>query len=467
MASAKRSAEEQHGTPAQREAERQRRLRDPSWRTHEQPASNVDATLDKRREWLAERPRLMANLRRWKNGEAAEWHLGVLRLCRTRDEYEAALDYPVGCHLSFVEEELADARETRAPEGESDQPDTGLGFSMIGDLVSELRPVDWLVKQYLETDSLGLIFGPPNVGKSFVAIDWACSIATGTPWHGRPVRQGSVFYLAGEGHNGLARRFKAWELDRGVSLAGAPLAVSNRAALLTEADAAAEVLGAVEALAEQTGQEPAVIVVDTLSRNFGADENATADMNAFVRSLDELRQRWKCSILVVHHSGKDATKGARGSTVLRGAVEAEYAVEQDELGAVTISCGKMKDAAFPAQLSFTLAPVKLPLVDDNGEAVTSVVLEPIDGYEPPQRGKVGRGKNQTLALRELQRLYVEHHDRLESGGADPEEAMVRIDDWRDACGGAGISRQRFHDVKASLERAGEVLLAPPYVRLAH
>src|SRR5262249_7475506 len=69
---------------------------------------------------------------------------------------------------------------------------------------------DWLVDRLLVAGSLGLLYGPPAAGKSLLALDWACSIATGEPWLGRPVRPGPVLYVAAEGSAGLGVRVAAW-----------------------------------------------------------------------------------------------------------------------------------------------------------------------------------------------------------------------------------------------------------------
>lgn len=336
-------------------------------------------------------------------------------------------------------------------------------YTMVGDMVDQLKPIDWQVKGFLETDSMGLIYGPPKTGKSFIAIDWACCIATGTPWNGRKVKQGAVFYLAGEGHNGLSRRFAAWSLSKGITLKGAPLAVSNKAAPLTEYGAADKVLQAIDHLAKATGQDPAVIVVDTLARNFGADENSTEDMNTFVRHLDEIRAHWKCTVLVVHHTGKDKGRGARGNSALTGAIDAGYMIDRDELGNVNLEPTEMKDAELPAPLAFKLEGVKLPLVDEDGNDVWGAALSELgDDYQPPRRGKSGRGKNQTLALGKLVELTREHQDRLKDSGRDPSEARVTVDDWRRACIDEGIRKQRWSDLRRTLEEAGIVEIRAPY-----
>lgn len=339
-------------------------------------------------------------------------------------------------------------------------------FASAGDMVAHLKPIAWLVRGFVEADSLALVFGEPGHGKSFLALDWAACVATGTAWHGHSTRRGAVFVVAGEGHNGIARRLKAWELASNVSLKVAPLFVSHTAASLADRESAIEVLDAVEANARETGQAPALIVVDTLSRNLGpADENSSADMAAFIRTLDFMRQRWQATVCVVHHSGKDSTRGARGSTVLKGAVDAEYRVAKDEAGVVCLEATKMKDADLPRLQAFKLQSVKLPLVDDEGGAVWGAALDPVPDYQPTARGKAGRGKNQTKALAALRSLYDDQRERLEYSGGDPEEAKVNIDDWRDELAAGGFDRKRIQEVKSSLVRAGLVRLAPPHVEL--
>ena len=181
---------------------------------------------------------------------------------------------------------------------EFETSDPGFQFRRIGDIIGDgIKPITWLVRNYLEADSLALLFGDPGCGKSFAAIDLACCIATGTPWHGNRTTPGAVFYIAGEGQNGLARRFAAWEQHNLVTLAGAPLFISLRPAQLCNALAAAEVSSAVDELAQETGLQPALIVIDTLARNFGgADENSAQDMGAFISNLDGfLRAKWRAT----------------------------------------------------------------------------------------------------------------------------------------------------------------------------
>ena len=241
--------------------------------------------------------------------------------------------------------------------------------------VSDLRHREpqWLVKGLLEESSLALLFGDPGCGKSFLAIDLASSVATGFPFHDRETKQGAVFYIAGEGHGGLRRRFAAWEQGNSTSLDGQPLFVSQRAANLYDAESAREVADAIDALAAQHGS-PRLIVVDTLARSFGGgDENSTKDMNAFVIAMDNLKARYRqATILLVHHTGHAEKGRARGSMALKGALDVEYKVAKTG-NAITLTNEKMKEAATPAPIGFQAVEVTLGHYRD-GEAYSSIYL---------------------------------------------------------------------------------------------
>lgn len=210
----------------------------------------------------------------------------------------------------------------------ADKPASAFRFVAVGNL--EFRPPEFLIDGLIEASALGLLFGDPGCGKSFLAVDIALSLATGTPFHGLAVKQGAVFYIAGEGHNGLARRFAAWAHDRDVSIANAPLFVSTRPAQFLDAASANAVAEAVEGLAALHGA-PALIIIDTLARNYGpGDENSTSDMSAFVAAVDDLKARFPgCTVLIVHHSGHAEKGRARGAMALKGALDFEYRLERD------------------------------------------------------------------------------------------------------------------------------------------
>lgn len=231
-------------------------------------------------------------------------------------------------------------------------------FEHVGSGLDVIKDVEWTIDRYVERDAVSMVYGPSGVGKSFVVLGMACAVATGTPWFGMAVKQGPVFYIAGEGHNGLMRRFKAWETGEGVSLRNAPLYKSRKAIGLLNEEEAMALSQELQAMMDQFGR-PSLIVVDTLARNFGdGDENSTEDMSKFIRVLDELRAEAGCHVMIVHHSGHEGTR-ARGSSSLRAAMDQEYQVTATGPGVVLLKNTKMKDAEPPGERHFRIKQIAI------------------------------------------------------------------------------------------------------------
>jgi hypothetical protein len=327
------------------------------------------------------------------------------------------------------------------------------GTRMHGFALTHVRELAYtaprfLIRPLLETDSLALVFGDPGCGKSFLALDMSACVALGAVFHGYEVESGPVVYIAGEGHNGLSRRIRAWEIHNQASLRNAPLYVSSGPAALCQSTAAHEVARAVDEIASENGP-PVLVVVDTVARNFGpGDENATQDMTAFIQAVDMIRAKHRATVLLVHHTGHNDKTRARGAMALKGALDAEYRMGRDESGVIRVEATKMKDAPHPEPLAFRLRTVELDIASD--ESITSAVLDCTSYEPPPKQGKAGRGKWQTLALEILHRLHGEYRTNREAAGHDPDGVRISVEAWRSGCIEAGMPRQRFPEVRKSL-----------------
>jgi len=264
-------------------------------------------------------------------------------------------------------------------------------LTKAGSLLQTLNPPRWIIKGLLESDALGLMYGAPGDGKSFIAIGIACCVATGATWHGRRVKAGPVIYIAGEGLGGISRRLHAWQKDRGVNLGEAPLYISTRAISLLNAESALAVAVEVEATLPDGSPAPALVVIDTVARAFvGGDESSTQDMSNFVNIIDTmLKNRWGAHVLLIHHAGKDASKGARGSSALKGALDQEFAIEK-HVQVRKLICTKMKDAEPPEDLAFKLRGVELARVVDEFDeetVISSAVVDMLDASQMPVSAK--------------------------------------------------------------------------------
>lgn len=246
----------------------------------------------------------------------------------------------------------------------------------------DFRPTDWLIENWLVRNTLAGLVGPSTVGKSFMAIDWACTVATGRHWFGERVHRGGVFYLAGEGRQGLRKRVAAWERYFDTPIAGHPLYLADSLPFLCEPSQALGTVDAIDTLSDELlfnagGVEPALVIIDTVARAMGgANENSSADMGQLIRSMDWLRERWGATVLAVHHTGHVEADRARGSSVYKAALDSEFVMKPDG-DRVLLSATKTKDWKRPNNLMLRKVPVELDLVDTDGNPLreSSLVLQ--------------------------------------------------------------------------------------------
>ena len=211
------------------------------------------------------------------------------------------------------------------------------------DELLKLPPAEWLIDRHFGKRSLSMLFGESNCGKSFVALDMAFCVATGKRYLDKyEVRQGPVFYVASEGAPGYKARAMAWQREHDRKPLPNMFELIDKRYPMPEAGAANEIIKDATA---GVGK-PALVVIDTVNRNFGAGvENDAADMTKFISSADTIAEHFDCCVLLVHHTGKDAAKGARGHSSLHAACDSIFKISGGpKEGNVNIDCKKQKDA---------------------------------------------------------------------------------------------------------------------------
>jgi hypothetical protein len=203
------------------------------------------------------------------------------------------------------------------------------------------------------------------------------AIATGTRWHGRKTTQARVVYIVAEGATGFLNRLKAYVKTHAGSYPGVNI-IADAPNLFGEQDSAA----LAKEIEASGGAD--LIVIDTLAAcSPGADENAAKDMGKVIDHCKQLHKATGATVLLIHHSGKDESKGARGWSGLRAAADAEIEVSRNadhRIATVT----KMKDGEDGAKFAFKLMPVEIG-VDVDGEPVSSCVVEPLAVVPPGSR----------------------------------------------------------------------------------
>lgn len=245
------------------------------------------------------------------------------------------------------------------------------------DQISPVLSRRWLVKDLLATTGLAILFGHSAAGKSFIGLDLSGHIALGWPWQGLKVEQGLVVYVAAEGAAGFRNRLAAFKAHHKVS--DMPLAIIPTPINLQDPAADADCLIAtIEEAARHRGQKPALIVVDTLSKTFGAGRENTDDMATYIANCERVSSQLDCCLLIVHHRPKDSeSRDPRGHSSLKAGVDTVILVEAGDPKIATVV--KQKDGEDGARFAFRLQQVELG-IDDDGEPVTSCVVDPVSGH---------------------------------------------------------------------------------------
>lgn len=218
--------------------------------------------------------------------------------------------------------------------------------------ISELMKLpdqEWLIEGLLPAQGLCLIYGEPGGGKSFVALDLACRVAMGVSWQGRQCRTGDVIYLAAEGTAGLKKRMRT-------AIQSEPRIIESGLYFWPIApDFFKDTENLIERINEHRAQNDiALVIIDTLSRTFGGrNENAPEDMSLYVNLADQIKKSSGGTLLLVHHSGKDSSRGARGHTSLLGAADAVIEIKRTTSCRV-LAVKKQKDGEEIPPCEFTL-----------------------------------------------------------------------------------------------------------------
>ena len=244
-------------------------------------------------------------------------------------------------------------------------------FIKLNELYKQPLEIDWLIEDTIPCNSVGMIFGASGSGKSHIILSMAAMIANGQPWFDKETRQGNVLVMAGEGLSGLSRRLRAIEKEHDLDIDQDKLHISNRTIGLDTAQG----YKLVEQAINELETPPQIIIIDTLSRHLmESEENSNDDMARFINSLEELRLRYECTIILVHHTGKSTGQGARGASALKANIDFSFEVA-GENKKCTFSCDKMKDAddAVPAK-HFEIKAVDLGQVNSKGKPITGACV---------------------------------------------------------------------------------------------
>ena len=261
----------------------------------------------------------------------------------------------------------------------SSQTASGAYKLLTGNDLRAMPPVKWRLKGVFPYEGLAALYGPSASGKSFLATDLSVAIAEGNHWFGMRTTQSTVIYVALEGESGFKNRVAAWELENSRTLPANMFMVMQPFQITNPTD--------VNELAA-TIPQGSVVIVDTLNRAAPtSDENSSKEMGEILQACKWLQGLIGGLVVLVHHTGKDTTKGARGHSSLFAALDGAIEVEKSN-DKRSWSIAKAKDGQDGKNFPFYLKLHNLGQ-DLDGDEITSCTIEqalPNIFVKPPPQG---------------------------------------------------------------------------------
>jgi hypothetical protein len=248
---------------------------------------------------------------------------------------------------------------------------------------------DYLIKHLLERGTNAMLFGTWNVGKTFVVLDMAASIACGLDWFGCKVRPARVLYLGYEGLRAIKKRMIALRqkypalLNKETPFRWGAL----RNPIAGEPGAGkAEVKRAIEEFVKLHGGPPDLVIIDPLQNALGGDDSDPVLVAKFNERMAAMRMQYGFALLRVHHTGHNSDERARGHSSIPADVDTNIRVDADSIRSV-----KQRDDR-PEGFDFILEERQIGIDQDN-EPVTTMVVR----WIKPGSGELTKSLRQLLA----------------------------------------------------------------------
>jgi hypothetical protein len=315
------------------------------------------------------------------------------------------------------------------------------------------------IKGILGLGEMSVWYGEPGCGKSFLLTDLGLHIAHGWAWFDRKTDRGAVIYIAAEGGGGFGNRIRAFFHQHSAADKNAPFRLIPVNVDLLDPTADTEsLISEIELVKTELKIPVHLVVIDTLSRCLvGGSDNAPEDMGAFIVNCDRIRTETGAHVAIIHHSGKDASRGARGHSSLRGAADTEIEIVKTAAGPLA-KISKQKDGIEGEILGFDLQTVVLG-EDEDGDPITSCIVMPTE--RPSTRRNTRLTGAQKIALEHLEKAI---RDKGEVPPSDkhipPNTRCVSIETWRENCIKGNISESENPESRTkAFKRASDALQA--------
>jgi hypothetical protein len=306
---------------------------------------------------------------------------------------------------------------------------------------------------------------PPGAGKSALLTEISVHCAAKIDWRGHKAKEAcGVVILALERGDLFKRRLRVYYQRDG--LHGLPIAVADAVIDLLNPSCVGLIIATVHEAERQFGIDVGLIVIDTYAKGIaanGGDEDKARDQNRAAANLRNVHARIDVHIALVGHTGKDETRGARGSNAHVGDVDVMVQISGDGTKVAEVIKGNDQPERTLAQ--FRLEAFELGRDEDDDPNTTSIVsTETVEGTFTKRPVKKGPNDRQKLALAALAETILNHGKPTPvSFGLATGVHAAPIEDWRTEIVARGIVDKAGKNPRTDFSRLKEALAAKGYI----
>ena len=314
--------------------------------------------------------------------------------------------------------------QTAKPNGAA----AAMAFTLLRDIKPSLTSSE-VIKDLIPRRAFGEVHADAGGGKTAILVDLLLHVAAGNEYRGRRTEQQPVVFVALEGHGGIDNRVLA--AARALEINDAPFALVKSSDNFCEPETAEKVASITTDLIKRFGGDNPVIAIDTYTAALGpgGSDCDPKDVSAFIAAVQQ-HLLSNCTVIVLHHFGKDSSRGGRGWSGLRAALDFELEIDQDD-DLRTMRVTKSRDGS-DQQPAFCYRLYGHQIgVNEHGEPVTAVVVEHLADEDIAKRGK----RHSPKARAALNVLWecVKDPTRSFPLPENPRLRCVLLSDWQEAC----------------------------------
>jgi hypothetical protein len=309
------------------------------------------------------------------------------------------------------------------------------------DECSDTAPKRWLIKGVIARGETSSWIAPPGRGKSALHSDISIHLAADINWRGHLTKGPiGVVYFAFERADLVKRRNAAYAKRLG--LKGLPIAVAAQIINLMDPSCVDVILATIHAAAERFGIPVGYIVIDTFAKGIaagGGDEDKARDQNKCLTNLRRVHEKADLHIAIVGHTGKDETKGSRGSNAHPADADLQVQIFGEEVKSARVIKGNDQPEGELTAFKLELADMG---PDEDGDPVTTAILSNQQFNGPTERAPASTRlpKAAQTALRALVEALDEQGQTAPASNHIPANVKVAtIEQWRNYAYRRGIS----------------------------